>query len=131
MPNSTLFLIFSSTHTNSSQTSPPSLKANYAKYSFTLVKANIKLHSASQRILRRSYATNPIPIPQRTSPIPTLRSYYYPRQPSVLLTFADPQSSRPSLPSYADSIPNHITTPELVSTGGNHRRTSTIPYSRF
>jgi hypothetical protein len=96
---------FSSTHTNSSQTSPPSPKAIYAKYSLTLVKANIKLHSASRRILRRTYAINPTPIPQRSSPIPTLRVILLPsptlspldlRRPSVSFTFADPRSSRPS-----------------------------------
>jgi hypothetical protein len=80
---------FFSTHTNSSQTSPPSPKAIYAKYSFTLIKANIKLHSTSRRILRQSYAINPIPIPQRTSPIPTLRSYYYPSRPSPTLSLLD------------------------------------------
>ncbi|KIJ92136.1 hypothetical protein K443DRAFT_13818 [Laccaria amethystina LaAM-08-1] len=131
---------FSSTHTNSSQTSPPSPKAIYAKYSLTLVKANIRLHSASQRILRRTYAINPTPIPQRSSPIPTLKVILLPsptlgpldlRRPSVSFTFADPQSFRPSPPSYADSIPNRITTPELVSTGGNYRRISTISHSRF
>ena len=106
---------FSSTHTNSSRTSPPSPKAIYAKYSLTLVKANINLIAH----LDVSYAE------------PTLLLHAYPLayfNPSYaevpLLPFADPHSSRPSPNSYADSILNRVTTPEPVSTGGNYCRTS-------
>jgi hypothetical protein len=38
--------------------------------------------------------------------------------------FADPQSSCPLPDSYINSIPNHVTIPELVSFGGNYCQTS-------